>query len=93
MAEPMDMTEAILQFVTPEARRNDMVSLYGTVILFGHFAKPPQMRADWSKVNHAIIERWSVAGLTYIKKRAWKLAEKRAKELTAPTPPDERLRR
>ena len=26
---------------------------------------------DWSKVNAAIIERWSVSGLDRIKKMAW----------------------
>lgn len=26
---------------------------------------------DWGKVNRAIIERWSVAGLAWIKKQAW----------------------
>jgi hypothetical protein len=30
---------------------------------------------DWPKVNAAIIERWSMAGLTYIKQRAWKLVD------------------
>ena len=27
---------------------------------------------DWPTVNKAIIERWSFAGLEYIKKRAWR---------------------
>lgn len=30
---------------------------------------------DWPKVNAAILERWSMAGLRYIKERAWKLVE------------------
>ena len=29
---------------------------------------------DWPSVNRAIIEKWSVAGLRYIKTRAWALA-------------------
>jgi hypothetical protein len=29
---------------------------------------------DWRKVNEAIIERWSIAALRYIKDRAWGLA-------------------
>lgn len=28
---------------------------------------------DWLKVNRAIINRWSLSGLEYIKNRAWKL--------------------
>lgn len=30
---------------------------------------------DWKAVNGAILTRWSMAGLTYIKERAWKLYE------------------
>lgn len=29
-------------------------------------------RVDWAKVNRAIIQRWSKAGLTWIKKEAWR---------------------
>jgi hypothetical protein len=28
---------------------------------------------DWRKINHAIMDRWSLAGLKWIKERAWKL--------------------
>ena len=28
-------------------------------------------KIDWEKVNTAIINRWSISGLEYIKKRAW----------------------
>lgn len=30
---------------------------------------------DWEKVNKAIIERWSMNALVYIKTRAWKKVE------------------
>jgi len=29
------------------------------------------MRVDFKKVNEAIIERWSMSGLEYIKTQAW----------------------
>ena len=32
---------------------------------------------DWARVNAAIIERWSPSALTYIKERAWAIAEGR----------------
>ncbi len=36
---------------------------------------------DWSRVNKAIIERWSPHALEWIKREAWKLIEeKRARE-------------
>lgn len=28
---------------------------------------------DWRRVNEAILDRWSMAGLRYIKARAWKI--------------------
>ncbi len=30
---------------------------------------------SWATLNLAIVDRWSEAGLRYIKTRAWKLAE------------------
>lgn len=30
---------------------------------------------DWSKVNHAILDRWSMAALRYVKTEAWKLVQ------------------
>lgn len=34
-------------------------------------------KPDFSKINRAIVKRWSVSGLAYIKERAWKLVEER----------------
>lgn len=30
---------------------------------------------DWSRVNHLIMNRWSLSGLKRVKKLAWKLLE------------------
>ncbi len=30
---------------------------------------------DWAKVNCAIMERWSVSALEYIKAKAWKMVQ------------------
>lgn len=32
---------------------------------------------DWPKVNAAVVDRWSVSALEYIKGKAWKFAEGR----------------
>lgn len=32
---------------------------------------------DFASVNRAILQRWSIAGLKYIKERAWGIAEGR----------------
>lgn len=29
---------------------------------------------DWATVNRAIMQRWSISGLRYIKERAWRIA-------------------
>lgn len=29
---------------------------------------------DWPKVNHAILDRWSLSSLQWIKGQAWKIA-------------------
>ena len=30
---------------------------------------------DWSKINRAIVGRWSIHAMTHIKRMAWKLVE------------------
>jgi hypothetical protein len=30
-------------------------------------------QVDFAKVNHAILDRWSMAALKYIKEKAWRL--------------------
>jgi hypothetical protein len=49
-----------------------VAELYGEVIA-EHWNRLGDF--DWSLVNHAIMERWSVSGLNYIKREAWKIAE------------------
>jgi hypothetical protein len=38
---------------------------------------------DWPKINAAIIERWSISGLVYIKERAWKILDQENKARAA----------
>jgi hypothetical protein len=33
--------------------------------------KDGREKIDWKKVNEAIIDRWSISGLQYIKQKAW----------------------
>ena len=39
------------------------------------FALRADENIDWTKINQAILKRWSMAGLKYIKERAWKIFE------------------
>jgi len=41
------------------------------------FALVSSEEVDWPKVNKAIIERWSVSALEYIKTKAWKMIEEK----------------
>lgn len=41
------------------------------------FAIRQRAEIDWPAVNRAIIDRWSLNALMYVKDRAWKLVEGR----------------
>ena len=49
----------------PQITRKDIALTY-------RLAMQSQESVDWTKVNAAIIERWSKSGLKYIKELAWK---------------------
>lgn len=51
----------------PKATRDDVADEYRAVLNVKSI--------DWSSVNAAILERWSPAGLAYIKARAWAKGE------------------
>ena len=54
------------EIATKSMKRNDIALSYALCMV----SSEP---VDWAVVNKAIIERWSVAGLTYIKERAWRI--------------------
>ena len=58
----------LMEISLPEMKRTDISKTYA-------LALRTSVKTDWSKVNHAIIERWSFSGLEYIKKIAWKLVK------------------
>lgn len=47
--------------------------LYGVLM---HFQRVEGTRADWGVVNRAILTRYTMAGLTKIKKNGWGMAGK-----------------
>lgn len=53
------------EIANPKMTRADVVLTY-------RLALGSSQLIDWRKVNEAIIARWSVSGLTWIKKRAWR---------------------
>jgi hypothetical protein len=66
----MTDTAALIEAITSARRRDDVARLCADLLL----ARPLGIVIDWSSVNHAIIERWSLSGLRYVKERAYKLA-------------------
>lgn len=49
-------------------RRDDLVVKYADAIIYCMTMNEP---VYWQSVNDAIIAKWSVSGLNWIKRRAW----------------------
>lgn len=47
--------------------RDEAIHIYKDAIIM--------LGIEWSKFNNAIIEKWSISGLKYIKHNAWKLLQ------------------
>jgi len=52
------------EIASPEITRNDVAQTYLLAMLSDE-------EVDWRTVNMAIIKRWSISTLQYIKERAW----------------------
>lgn len=56
------------EWLTLFANRNEVAEEYATMLILAD--------ADWigwPLLNAAVVRRWSVSGLEYIKRRAWKI--------------------
>ena len=63
----------LVEISLPEMKQPDIALTYA-------LALRSSAHVDWSAVNRAIIERWSVSGLERIKKLAWKRLRRRRYE-------------
>jgi hypothetical protein len=64
--EYKSITDQLLEAIANlKLKRADIVDLY-------HQALISNEDVSWSKINDAIMSRWSKAGLMWIKNRAWK---------------------
>src|SRR5262245_33385515 len=52
------------EIANKQFKRRDVAQTYW-------YAMNSSEKVDWAKVNKAIIERWSVSGLNWIKAQAW----------------------
>ena len=64
---------SIFTVIEQAKRREDVVAAYADEIREWHTYPWALQGPWWRDVNQAIIDKWSVAGLQYIKDRAWKL--------------------
>lgn len=83
----IDQSNAINAARSPDIKRNDMANFYEDCLIADNLAwqrnkarmedgeSATEVRVDFKAVNDAVLDRWSMAGLTYIKKRAWKQFE------------------
>jgi hypothetical protein len=63
LADPQG--QLLEEIANPKMKRRDVAQTYA-------FALRSHARVNWLLVNGAIIDRWSVSGLRYIKDAAWK---------------------
>ena len=61
-------TDVLAAIADPTCTRDDVAVDYAVAIR----AYGPS--GDWREINEAIIERWSMSALHYIKAQAWKMA-------------------
>ena len=78
----VDCTATLLSEIKlRESTRKDIALTYALALVSEDGTK-------WMEVNQAIIERWSLSGLKYIKQQAWKLVDhgkvKRAPQAAGP---------
>lgn len=71
---PESKTEVTLKVVSnPINYRLNVAMFYSSAILSHVFGRET---VDWKTINRAIVDRWSPYALEYIKRHAWREAEK-----------------
>jgi len=68
MVDPQGL--ALMEIANPKMTRDDVALTYAFMLRQGETDRV-------AEVNQAILERWSMAALKYIKTEAWKRAEGR----------------
>lgn len=79
----IDESNAINAATSGECTRDDMANFYEDCLIADNLAwqrnkhaaldgEPLEARVDFKAVNDAVLAHWTMSGLTYIKKKAWK---------------------
>ena len=61
-----ELTEAFVAKIAHPAHKRDDVALWYEQSL------RERWNVDYKEINHAIIQRWSIAALRYVKDKAWR---------------------
>lgn len=74
IVEVVDPQGTILREIAdPRMKRDDVALTYAFCIRQGgHWGNE---KIDYAAINKAIMDRWSLAALKYIKEKAWRIAE------------------
>lgn len=75
--EIVDVEGTLLREIADTRLKRNDVALTYAIALRQTMAPDSREAVDWWKVNHAIMDRWSLAGLKYVKERAWAIYEGR----------------
>lgn len=68
-AELVDCENVLLgEIADKRLKREDVAQTYALTLMSSE-----RDQVDWFRVNRAIMARWSMAGLKWIKKRTWKI--------------------
>lgn len=70
--EMVDVQGQIMREIADTRMTRDDVAL---TYAFGIRSRGQSNTIDWPAVNRAIMDRWSLSALKYIKEKAWKLVE------------------
>lgn len=72
--EMVDPQRVILEEIADKRMKRDDVAMTYAFALRQH-GRTSDDEFDYALVNRAIMDRWSLSALKYIKERAWKIAE------------------
>jgi len=76
--EMVDVEERILREIAdPRMKRRDVALTYAFGVRQTGAVYGTTEQIDWPKVNRAIIDRWSLSALKWIKEEAWAYVEGR----------------
>lgn len=68
----MNRTDALLTEISRKGSTRESIALVYRDGIRAHLKQAPPDFVDWPTVNAALLARYSVSGLNYIKAKAWR---------------------